>query len=103
MYRSMIFLTSTLAEGEWSVSQPGRFTPGERTPRTHWIGGWVDPRAGLNTVERKNFLTKPGLKRRSLGRPARRQSLYRLSCLGSINWICVLAFKEPQPKSSASY
>jgi hypothetical protein len=24
-----------------------RFTPGERTPSTHWIGGWVGPRAGL--------------------------------------------------------
>jgi len=27
--------------GEWSASRPGRFTPKERTPGTHWIGGWV--------------------------------------------------------------
>jgi hypothetical protein len=34
-----IFLTSALAGGEWSASRPGRFTPGERAPGTHWIGG----------------------------------------------------------------
>jgi hypothetical protein len=38
-----IFFTSALAGGEWSTSRPGRFTPGERAPRTHWIGDWVDP------------------------------------------------------------
>jgi hypothetical protein len=26
-----------------------RFTPGERTPGTHCTGGWVGPRAGLDT------------------------------------------------------
>jgi hypothetical protein len=30
-----IFLTSALAEGEWSASRPGRFAPGERAPGTH--------------------------------------------------------------------
>jgi len=30
---------------EWSASSLGRFTPG-----THWISGWVDPRAGLDAV-----------------------------------------------------
>jgi hypothetical protein len=24
-------------------------TPGESTPDTHWTGGWVGPRAGLDT------------------------------------------------------
>jgi hypothetical protein len=47
-----IFLTLALAEGEWSASRPGRFTPGERDPGTHWIGGWVDPTAGLDDVEK---------------------------------------------------
>jgi hypothetical protein len=51
----------------------GRFTSG-----THWIGGWVDPRAGLDDVEKKKFLTLLGLELRPLGRPARSQSLYRL-------------------------
>jgi hypothetical protein len=35
--------------------------PGKRSPRTHWIGGWVDLRAGLDNVEEKKFLTLPGL------------------------------------------
>jgi hypothetical protein len=29
------FLTTALVGGEWSVSRPGRFTPGARTPGTH--------------------------------------------------------------------
>jgi hypothetical protein len=47
-----IFLTSALAGGEWSASRSGRFTPGERAPDTHRIGVWVDPRAGLDDVEK---------------------------------------------------
>jgi hypothetical protein len=72
-----IFLTSALAGGEWSASRPCRLTPGETARGTHWIGGWVDPRAGLDDVKRKS-LTLPGLELRPLGRPVRRQSLYRL-------------------------
>jgi hypothetical protein len=48
-----IFLTSALVGGEWSASRPCRFTPGERVPDAHWIGGWVDPRAGLDDAKRK--------------------------------------------------
>jgi hypothetical protein len=51
-----IFLTLALAGGELSTSRPGRFTPRERAPRTHWIGGWVDPRAGLGDLEKRNSL-----------------------------------------------
>jgi hypothetical protein len=47
------FLTSAVDGGEWSASPPGRFIPRERVPATHWIGGWVDPRAGLDTVVKK--------------------------------------------------
>jgi hypothetical protein len=78
-----VFLTSALAGGEWSVSSPGRFTPGERAHVIHSIGGWVTPRAGLEYVEKTKFLALPGLELRPLGRPARSQSLYRLSYLGS--------------------
>jgi hypothetical protein len=31
-----------------SVTPRPRFTPRERTPGTHYIGGWVDPKAGLD-------------------------------------------------------
>jgi hypothetical protein len=32
------------------------FTPGERTPGTHCTGGWVDPRAGLDTEAKGKIL-----------------------------------------------
>jgi hypothetical protein len=66
-----IFLISALVGGEWSTSRPGSFTPGERAPGTHWIGGWVDLTAGLEDLEKRKFLTLPGLELRPLGRPAR--------------------------------
>jgi hypothetical protein len=56
-----IFLTSALVGGEWSTSRPGRFTPEERAHSTHWIGGFVDLRAGLENLEKRKFLTLPGL------------------------------------------
>jgi hypothetical protein len=50
-------LTSALDGGEWSASRPGHFTPRERAPGTHWIRGWVGPRAVLvNVVMDINFL-----------------------------------------------
>jgi hypothetical protein len=55
---------------EWSASRPGRFTPGERATGTHWIGGWVDLRAGLHDLEKRKFLILPGLELRPLDRPA---------------------------------
>jgi hypothetical protein len=73
-----IFLTSALVGGEWSASRPGRFTSGEIAPGTHWIGGWLGSREGLNDVEKRKFLTLTGLELRPLRRPARSQSLYRL-------------------------
>jgi hypothetical protein len=79
-----IFLTSALVEGEWPASRPGFFTPGERALGTHWIGGWVDPRAGLADVEKRKFLTLPGLELRPLGCSARSQSLYRLRYPGFV-------------------
>jgi hypothetical protein len=66
------FLTSTLSGGERSASRPDRFISGERPPpRTHWIGGWVGRRVSLDNVEKRKFLTLPGLKVRPLGCPAR--------------------------------
>jgi hypothetical protein len=73
-----IFLISSRAGGEWSASRPGRFTPWQRAPVTHWIRGSVDPRAGLDDVEKRKSLTLPGLELRPFDFPARSQSLYRL-------------------------
>jgi hypothetical protein len=45
--------------------------PGESAPGTHWVGRWVDPRAGLDDVEKRKFLTLPGLNLRPFGHPVR--------------------------------
>jgi hypothetical protein len=65
-----------MVAGEWSASRPGRFTPGERSPVTRCIGGWVGRRVGLDDMEKQTFLTLPGLEFRPLGCPARSQSVY---------------------------
>jgi hypothetical protein len=54
-YSSTHSLTSALESGAWSVSRPGRFTPRERVPGTHWIGGWVGPRAVLDAVVKRKI------------------------------------------------
>jgi hypothetical protein len=46
-YSSIHSLTSVLGGGEWSDSRPGRFTPRDRAPGTHWIGGWVGGSGGI--------------------------------------------------------
>jgi hypothetical protein len=48
-------VTLALDGGEWSASRPGRFTPKERASGTHWIGGWVGPRAVLDAVVRRKI------------------------------------------------
>jgi hypothetical protein len=34
---------------------PGRFTPRERAPAAHWIGGWVGPKAILDAVVKRKI------------------------------------------------
>jgi len=58
-YSSTHSLTA-LDGGEWSASCPGRFTPRERAPGTHWIGGWVGPRLCLDAVVRRKI---PGMQK----------------------------------------
>jgi hypothetical protein len=38
----------------------GRFTPMEKAPGTHWIGGWVGPRVVLDAVVKRKI---PSLRR----------------------------------------
>jgi hypothetical protein len=66
-----IFLISAPAGGEWSASRSSFFNLGERAPSTHWIGGWVDPRAGLDDVEKRKFWTPQGHELQLLGHPVR--------------------------------
>jgi hypothetical protein len=55
MYSSTHSLTSALDGGEWLASRPSRFSPTERTPGTHWVGGWAGPRAILDAVVKRKI------------------------------------------------
>jgi hypothetical protein len=64
-YSSVILDISTDG-GEYWASRLYWFTPGESTPGTHSIGGWLGTRAGLDTVEK-----------RKISCPCRKSKLYR--------------------------
>jgi hypothetical protein len=76
------FLTSALDGDEWSASPPGRFTPRERARGTHWIGGWVGPRAVLDVVVKRKI---PSLRRESNPRTPIIQPLHYFSNAGKTN------------------
>jgi hypothetical protein len=79
------FLTSVLDGNEWSASRPGRFTSKENSG-THWIGGRVGPRAGLDVVAKiKSFPERNPAPVVQLVP----YSLYWLSYIGSF---CLFAF-----------
>jgi hypothetical protein len=87
-----IFLTSALIGGDWSASRPGRFTQGETTRGTHWMGCWVGTRTSLDDVEKKKFVTLPGLELRHITHPAHSQSLYRLWYASMNKYVCLTSF-----------
>jgi hypothetical protein len=60
-----------------SVTSRPRFTPGERTPGTHWTGSWVGPRASLDAEARKKIICL--CRGSNPDRPARSQIPYWLS------------------------
>ena len=66
-------MTAVLEGGEWSAARPGRTLFRER-PGTHFTGGWVGPRAGLDGAEK---LVPTGIQSRTVQPVA--QSLYLLS------------------------
>jgi hypothetical protein len=64
--------------------------PWQRSPGTHYIGGWVDPRAGLDDMEKWKFFYPTGTRSPAPpGRPAHSQSLYRLTYPGSLHHVYV--------------
>jgi hypothetical protein len=69
-------LTSAVDGGELSASRPSCFTPRERAPSTHWIGGSVGSRFGLDAVVKRKIPAPAGT--RTLDHPARSPALYRL-------------------------
>jgi hypothetical protein len=38
--------------------------PREKAPSTHWVGGWVGYRASMDDIQKRKFLTVPGLELR---------------------------------------
>jgi hypothetical protein len=86
------FLTSALDGGEWSASQPALFTPRERAPGTHWIGGWVGSRAVLDAVVKRKIAS---FRRKSNPRPpifqpvAQRKFKYLRTVASKSNQNCV--------------
>jgi hypothetical protein len=56
---------------------PAALYPGERGPGTHFIGGWVGPRADMDAETRRKMLCL--CRRSNPGRPACTQTLYWLS------------------------
>jgi hypothetical protein len=48
------FLTSVL--DEWLALRPGHCACGERTSGTNLLGYWVDPRAGVDAVTKREAL-----------------------------------------------
>ena len=77
MYSSTLPSTSVLNVGGWSTPCPGRFTAG-KDPIPHFIGGWMSPTAGMDGCGK----SRPPTGIRSPDRPARSESLYRLSYPG---------------------
>jgi hypothetical protein len=56
------FLTLALDGREWSLSDPGHITPMQRKgPYTHWMGGWVGPRAGVDGFGKGKSLGPTGI------------------------------------------
>jgi hypothetical protein len=46
---------------------------------SHWVGGWMNSRTGLNDVKKRNSWPYRDSNSDTLGHPASSQSLYRLS------------------------
>jgi hypothetical protein len=61
MYRSTFSWSRLWLEVNGQLHAPTALLPGKSSPVTHWMRGWVDPRFDLEDVEKRKFLTLPGL------------------------------------------
>jgi hypothetical protein len=89
-----------------SASRPGRFTPGERAPDTHYTDvGWT-PEPVWTMKRNKYYFNLLGLELQPLGRLPHGQSLYRLRYPSfnqdSIPALVRRAWEEPQRIDVAS-
>jgi hypothetical protein len=84
--------------GEWkyssileSASRPGRFTLWEMAPGTHWKGGCVGSRAGLDAVDKSTQSYRARNRTRAVQPVV--HLLYRLKYSDSLSYI-VLSFNN---------
>jgi hypothetical protein len=86
-YSSTLSLTLALDGGGWSTPRPGHFTPGKQTryPFYRRLGG---PQGWSGRL--RKISTPPGIQ--SPDRPARSESLYRLSYRGPQQYIMASLF-----------
>jgi hypothetical protein len=77
-YISTHFSTSALDGVEWLASIHRRFTPRKRASSTHWIGGWVGPRAVLDAAAERKTHSPPGVEPQNPEHPVRSPALYNL-------------------------
>jgi hypothetical protein len=73
-YRSYSLLTSALGGVSGQRHAPAALYPRERNPGTHWTGGWVGSKAGLDTEVRGKISCL--CQGSTLGHPVRSQTLY---------------------------
>jgi hypothetical protein len=72
---------------------PAALPPEKDPPGTHWIGGWVGPRAGLDMVSKRPSPCRES----NPDRPAHSQSLFRLSYVGpfgQITWMVISPYEH---------
>jgi len=69
---ALLFMTAELEGGEWSTPRPGRFTPGKDPVPIVQEAGWAPGPVWTGGKSRHHRDSIPD-------RPARSQSLYRLS------------------------
>jgi hypothetical protein len=87
-------LTLALEGCEWSASRTRRSASREKAPSTHWIGGWVDPSAGLAL-----WITEQSLVPVQNQTPARSYLVAiptELSCWARVNSISIRTDREPR-------
>jgi hypothetical protein len=98
-YSFYSILTSAIDGKSGQPHAPATLYPGERTTGTHWTGGWVGPRAGLDKVGRGKILCL--CRGSNHGRQVRSQTIYRLSYFtsqggGDLSQKIVLDIKQPR-------
>jgi hypothetical protein len=106
MYRSTFSWPRYYLEVSGELHAPAALPRGI-APGTHWLGGCVNPRAGLDDVKKRKFLALPGLELRPLGRPASSYTDYAIpapwnwnvrkyNLMSYLTWVRLLVFRRKE-------